>query len=92
MQWHTQAGSITTNIKFKIDFNIPELSAKTIVMCNCHVDDSDKGAYDIILGRDLFTDLELNLKLSDHVIESDDGSFKGSTSPMVDMGEYEFKD
>ena len=46
----------------------------------------------MILGRDLLTSLGLNLKLSDHIIEADDGPFKGSTAPMVDMGTYEFKD
>ena len=34
----------------------------------CHVDDSAKGRYDMILGRDLLTELVLNLKLSDNVI------------------------
>ena len=27
MQWHTQAGNITTNIKVEIDFTLTELSA-----------------------------------------------------------------
>ena len=39
---------------------------------NFHVDESDKGRYDIILGRDLLTALVLNLKFSDHVIKVDD--------------------
>ena len=36
MQWNTQAGNITTNLK-------PPLSAKNIVMWNFHVDESTKG-------------------------------------------------
>ena len=31
MQWHTQAGKITTNLKVKIDFTLPEISATKIV-------------------------------------------------------------
>ena len=31
------------------------------------------------------------LKLSEHVIEGDDGTFNGSTTPMVDLGAYIFK-
>ena len=46
----------------------------------------------MILGIYLLTELGLNLKFSDHVIEADDGTFKGSTSPMIDLGTYEFKD
>ena len=79
MQSHKQGGKITTNIKVEIDFPLPELSAIKIVACNCHVDESDKGKYNIILGRDLLTLLEINLKFYDHVIEADDGNFKGST-------------
>ena len=91
MQWHTQSGKIATNLKGKTDFTLPELSLKEIVMWYFHVDESAKGGYDMILGSDLWTVLGLNLKLSDHMIESYDGTFKGSTAPMVDLGKYWFK-
>ena len=45
----------------------------------------------MILGRDLFTELGLDLKFSEHIIEADDGNFKVSTTPMVDFGAYIFK-
>ena len=44
----------------------------------------------MILGRDILTELRLNIKFSEHVIEADDGPFKGSTTPMVDLGTYMF--
>ena len=53
IQSHTQAGNITTNIKIEVDFNLPELSATNVVMWRCHVYDSAKVRYDIILGKDL---------------------------------------
>ena len=43
----------------------------------CHVDDSAKIKYEMILGKNIFTALGLNIKFSDHVIEADDGTFKG---------------
>ena len=92
MHWNTQAGKITTNLKVKIYSTLPELSATKIVTWNCHVGDCAKCRYDMILSRNLLTDLSLNLKLSDHVIESNDGPFKGSTAPMFHVGEYEFKE
>ena len=46
----------------------------------------------MILGQDLLTYLGSNLKLSEHVIEADDGIFKGSTTPMVNLGTYESND
>ena len=68
MQWHTQAGVITTNLKVKC-FMLPELSTTKIMTWDCHVDDYTKGRYEIRLVTDLLTALELNIKLSDHVIK-----------------------
>ena len=45
----------------------------------------------MILGRDILTELGLNLKSTKHVIEVDDGPFIGYTAPMVDSGVYAFK-
>ena len=61
MQWHMQSGSITTNIKVKIDFNLPELIVTKIVTWNFYVDDSNNGIYDIILGRYLLRVSVLNI-------------------------------
>ena len=91
MQWHMQAGNITTNLKVKIYFTLPPLSVTNVVMQKFHVDDSAKGRYDMIMGQDLLTELVLNLKFSEHVIEADDGTFKGYTTPMVNFGTYIFK-
>ena len=40
-----------TNLGVKIDFTLPELSATKIMTWNCHVDDSAKDRYEIILSR-----------------------------------------
>ena len=62
MQWNTQARNITTNLKVNIDLTLPALSATDVVTWNCHVDDSAKGGYDMILGGYILTELGLNLK------------------------------
>ena len=64
MQWHTQVGNTITNMRVKIYFTLPELSETIIVAWNCHLNNSNKGRYDIVLG--------LNLKLSEQVIKADD--------------------
>ena len=64
-----------TNLKVKVDFTLPALNTATVVTWKFHVDYSAKGRYDMILGRNLLSELELNLKLSDNVIEVDDGPF-----------------
>ena len=91
MQWPTQAGIITTNLKVKIDFTLPGISATKIVTWYFHVDDSAKCRYYMILGRYLLIDLVLNLEFSDPVNEAYDGYFKGSTAPIVDLDMYEYK-
>ena len=55
MQWRTQDGNTTTNLKVKVDSNLTPLSAKNVVKWDCYVDESSKGRYDMILGRDLLT-------------------------------------
>ena len=55
MQCQTQAGNITTNFKFKIDFTLPAISATNSVTWRCNVDDSARGRYKMILGRYLLT-------------------------------------
>ena len=55
MQWHTQDGNITTNLRVKVDSTLPTLSATHVVMWNCHVDEFSKGRYDMILGQYLLT-------------------------------------
>ena len=91
IQCYTQAGNITTNLKVKVYFTLPAPSAKNVMTWKYHVGDSDKGRYDVILVQDLFIELVLNLKFPEHIIKADDGTFKGSTTPMVDLGTYIFK-
>ena len=78
MQWHIQAKNITTNLKAEVYFTLPVLSATNVVTWICHVGDFAKGSYDMIFGRDLLTELGLNLIFSEHVIEADCGPFNGS--------------
>ena len=85
MQWHMQAGNITTNIKVQVDFTLPALSATNVVTWDFHVDDFAKGRYDMILGQYLITELKLNMKLSEYIIGSDNRPFKGFTTSMVDL-------
>ena len=55
IQWQTQAGKITTNIKFQVDFTLTALSTTNVVTWKCHVDGSASGRYNMILGKDILT-------------------------------------
>ena len=83
-----KAGNITTNINVEVEFTLPEPRAMNVVTWKCPVNDSTEVRYDIILGRDILTELGLNLKFFDHVIKAYDGNFKGYTEPMAGLGTY----
>ena len=80
--------NLTTSIKVKTDFTLHEFSATNIVTWECHVDDSNIGRYNMILGRYILTALVLNIKNSKHVIKAGDGPLKESTSPMINLATY----
>ena len=48
MQLQTQACNLTTYMKVKIKFTLPELRVTKIMTWECHVDYSAKGIYNII--------------------------------------------
>ena len=57
MQRHTQVVNITNNLKVKVDFTLPSLSATNIVTWKYHLGDSAKCRYDMISGQYLLTGL-----------------------------------
>ena len=88
MQWHTQAGKITTNIKTEVNVTLPKLIKTNAMTWKCYINDSAKARCEIIIVRCIWTELGVNLKWSDRAIEAYYGTFKGSTAPMVDLGAY----
>ena len=57
---------------------------------DCHKDDFARVRSYIISGRDILTQLGLNIKSSNYFFEVDYGTLKGFMEPMVDMGTYKF--
>ena len=55
MQWQTESGNITTNIKVKVYLTLTALRSNNSVTWKCHVYDPAKGRYDMILGQDILT-------------------------------------
>ena len=62
-----------------------------VVTWEWHVDESYEGLYEIILGRDLLTNLGLCLKISEQVIAGSGIPYEGCMSPMVDLNTYDYK-
>ena len=76
--------------KVNVKFCLPEFSATKIVTWKCHVDDSTKDIYNMILGRDLLTDLGIDIKFSNRVIVGSKGTYEGCSAPMFDVRNYDY--
>ena len=87
----TKAEKFTTSKKVNLAFCLPDFSVTKIVMQKFHVNESNNGRYDMIIGKDLLTALGLDLKFYDSVIIGVEGPYKGCLSPMVDISNYDFK-
>jgi hypothetical protein len=64
--WTTKAGSFTTNRKVDCQFTLPEFHQGKDITWKMYVDESDKrlNNYDMIIGRDLLTELGIDLLFS----------------------------
>ena len=78
-------------MKVNIHFCPPEFSATTNVSWKSQVDNSTNIRYNMIVGRDLLTALELGLKFSENIIIIGEGTYKGCSSPMADLSNYDLK-
>jgi predicted aspartyl protease len=74
-QWSTAAGVLNTNAKTKrLEFSLAELHANRKIEKSFHVVDMDLKNYDMIIGRDLITSIQLDIKGSDLSIQWDDAA------------------
>ena len=76
--WTTPAGNLTTTAKCQCAFMIPEFHRDRVIEWDLHMS-SSLGAYDMIIGRDILSDLGIKFDFSDMTMEWD-----GSSIPMKD--------
>ena len=76
--WTTPGGALQTSTKCQAEFSIPELHDNRLITWNLHVT-KNLGAHDMILGRDILTDLGIDILSSNNTVEWDD-----SQIPMKD--------
>jgi predicted aspartyl protease len=72
--WNTKGGSFTTNKTVEITCNLPDFTRHRVVTFEASVDERAKGLdkYDIILGRDVLTQLGLKIDFAAESIDWDD--------------------
>ena len=69
--WTTPSGQMSTTHKCQATFTIPELHDNRVIHYDIHVAKT-LGSYDMIIGRDIMSELRIDLKFSTQEIEWDD--------------------
>jgi hypothetical protein len=77
--WTTPGGALKTTNSCKAQFTIPELHDNRLIEWNVHITKS-LGAYDMIIGRDVLTDLGIDIRFSNHTV-----SWDNHEMPMKDV-------
>ena len=83
--WSTPAGSMNTTQQVRAQFTMPELHDNRMIQWNVHVT-KDLGNYDMIIGRDLISDLKMEINFNDNILVWDEHSIplKDRDAPMKD--------
>ena len=76
--WSTPGGTLNTDTKCSVEFSIPELQDARLIKWDMYVT-KNLGAYDMILGHDLMTDLGIDIHFSTKSVTWD-----GVEIPMKD--------
>ena len=72
--WSTAAGVITTTHKCRIQIILPEFNDTKVIEHDVHIFNGDMSLkYDMIIGRDILSAAEIDIKFSDHTICWEDG-------------------
>ena len=85
-QWNTAAGKVSTNKIAKLMFNLPEFYETKIVQCWAHVFENNIN-YDMIIGRDLMTELGININFANQTITWMDAEVP-MRNPQITINEF----
>ena len=67
-KWSVAGGKLTTNERCKIHLQLPDLSPSLSIVKEVHVTDKVSNRYDMIMGRDLLSELGINLDFKDETM------------------------
>ena len=64
-KWKTMAGTVSTRGTAKVEFSLPEFHEDKLLEWNVHLTPK-LGNYDMIVGRDLLTEIGIDIHFSTH--------------------------
>ena len=82
--WNTAAGPLNTSERVDIEFALPELSPSATIKATVHVHPAKITRYDMIIGRDMLTELGIDVLFSTSTIEW------GRMNASIPMKPYDF--
>ena len=82
--WNTAAGPLSTEGKVTLTFTLPELSPSASITTTVHVHPTQITRYDMIIGRDLMTELGIDVMFSTSTIDW------GRMNASIPMKPYDF--
>ena len=86
--WNTKGGNFTTSYKAKVQFTLPELDSNKVINLECQVDNNNKESrYDMIIGRDLLSELKFCVDFGNNEINCREGPFTGCSTRMKDIND-----
>ena len=86
VRWSKQGIDFNNKFTIKVEIVLAELYLLKILMCNFHVDDlQGRHRYDMIIGCDILSELNIDLCFSYNTIRLNGGTHKGCTAPMKDV-------
>ena len=90
-EWGTAAGTFTTNKTCKTEFSLPELHEKRLIQWKFHVT-TQPFNYDMIIGRDLLTELGLDISFKQQTITWDTAEIPMKPRDCTPEDAYHVKD
>ena len=70
-EWSTAAGSMNTDLRTKLQFKLMEFDQDSVIEWNIHVT-KQKMSYDLIIGRDLMTELGIKIDFETNSVQWND--------------------
>ena len=89
--WSTPGGTLTTSQRTKAQFTLPELHDDKLIEWNVHVT-KDLGNYDMIIGRDILSFLQIDLRFSTKEVEWEHATMPFKHVDATPLDAYFIKD
>ena len=89
--WNTKVGSFKTTRTCEINIMLPAFHEKHIINWTAYVDETNQlsSRYDMIIGRDLISELGMSFRFNDYLMEWDNATISMQNPKIFDLDSRE---